>query len=57
MADNLSKRGRQDRSKVSKQGHEIAYLVKKSGKPRAQVVNAINSTPSRSRSKVEKKLR
>lgn len=56
MSDDLKKRGKQDRNKVSQQAHEIAYLVKTTNKPKAQVVAAITSTPSRKRSIVKKKL-
>ncbi len=54
MADDPKKRG-QDSKLVSQQQHEVDYLVKTTGKPRAEVERAIKEVGP-SREKVLKKL-
>jgi hypothetical protein len=56
MADSSSKRGRQDRARVSSQAHENAYLMKKYRCSRQQVAGARRAVGN-SRAKVEAYLR
>jgi len=55
MADNTKKTGNPDRSKVSKQPHEIDHLVKKHDLP-APLVKKIVEQVGPSRVEVDKKL-
>ncbi len=43
MADDPTKRGPPDRDRVSQQPHEVAYLAKRTRKPRRVVASAVRS--------------